>query len=577
MQLTNLSLKSKKMKKYLKISNIILISIFVFAFLLLIYSAKADTSTTDESVHLFAGYTYLTRGDFRLDPEHPPILKEISALPILAISNLKTPIDGLWDRAGNFYYDSWKETRTMSDSFLYTLENDASKLLFLGRLPFIFLTLVLGLAVYYWTNKLHGKKAGIFAAFLILFMPNILAHGRLINTDLGLTLFIFLSVYFWGEYLKKPLWKSLIFAGIFGGLAFASKYTSVLLIPIFLTLGLIKLFIDKNSKYWTKYLLGLLGIGIMAFIIIWFSYGFSISAPPPPIGTLSENIKMWANWNIPTIFDGIFDRIRPALFPADYYKGLILVIRHALGGHGSFLLGETSNTGWWYYFPVAIFVKTPIAFFIFLALSVIGYKKVRTKEWFDEALIIVPPLIYLLLSMNSKADLGVRHVLPIFPFLAICAAKSINLVKFSEIKIINYSSKKLISALVFSLLILWYLLSSVLSYPNYIAYFNESVGGSADGYKVLTDSNLDWGQDILRMKSFIDEHHLQNLYVVYPWDSEDGLRYYGINSKLLKPEDQGIKGDVIISATYLQSGAYDWLKKYSYQQITPGVFYFRID
>ena len=562
------------MKKYFKLSNIFIVLLFVFAFLLMVGSARSNSATTDEAVHLFAGYTYLTERDFRLDPEHPPLLKELAAAPLLAMRNLNLPIDGLWDKAENFYYDSWKEARLLADSSFYTLGNNASKILFLGRLPFIFLTLVLGFVVYYWANKLYGKKVGIFAAFLILLMPNILAHGLLINTDLGLTLFIFISVYFWGEYLKKPSWRGLILAGIFCGLAFASKYTSVLIVPILLILGVIKIFIDKNSKYWIKYLLGFFGIGIITFIIVWFSYGFSIATPPQPIGTLSENIKMWANWDIPTLFDGVFAKVRPVLFPADYYKGLILVVRHGLGGHSSFLLGETSNTGWWYYFPVAIFVKTPIPFFIFLALAIGIFGKIKAKLLFDELLLIIAPIIFLVLSMYSKADLGVRHILPIFPFLAVYVSKSINLVKFSDIKILNYNFKRLIAVLGFLLLILWYLLSSISSYSNYLAYFNEAAGGSKGGYKILTDSNLDWGQDIVRIKAYIDKHNIQDPYVVYPWDSEDALRYYGINSTLLRPEDQEIKGNVIISATYLQSGAYDWLKKYPAEQITPGVFIF---
>jgi len=562
------------MKRFLKLPNIFLVLLFAFTFLLLIGSARSNSATTDETVHLFAGYTYLVERDFRLDPEHPPLLKELAAASLLAMRNLNLPIDGLWDKAANFYYDSWKEARLLADSFFFTLGNNVSKILFLSRLPFIFLTLVLGFAVYYWANKLYGKKAGIFAAFLILLMPNILAHGLLINTDLGLTLFIFISVYFWGEYLKKPSWKGLILAGIFCGLAFASKYTSVLIVPILLILGVIKIFIDKNSKYWIKYLLGFFGIGIITFIIVWFSYGFSIATPPQPIGTLSENIKMWANWDIPTLFDGTFEKIRPVLFPADYYKGLILVTRHALGGHGSFLLGKTSNTGWWYYFPVAIFVKTPIPFFIFLALAIGIFGKIKAKLLFDELLLIIAPIIFLVFSMYSKADLGVRHILPIFPFLAVYAAKSIKLVKFSEIKIVNYDLKKLMSALVFLLLILWYLLSSVLSYPNYLAYFNEAAGGAKGGYKILTDSNLDWGQDIFRIKKYLDENKISEGYILYPWDGNEALQYYGINLKTFPWDSQDIKGRVVVSATYMQLGELKWLDQYPREQITPGVFIF---
>ena len=553
----------------------ILFLIFLFAFFLLIFSAKQDSLTTDEAVHLFAGYTYITRNashSFRLDPEHPPFLKEIAAVPLLFFQNLKVPIDGLWDKAGNFYVDSWQEARVLSEQFLFGLGNNADKLIFWGRFPFIILTLILGFAVYWWSRKIYGEKAGIFAAFLILFLPNILAHGRLINTDLGLTLFIFLAIYYWTKFLKSASWRTtwlgFLMSGVFTGLAFASKFTSLILVPILIVLMIAKLIYDKDFKKWPKYLVGFLGVMVIGFIIVWASYGFSVQAPPKPLGSLSENIKLWTSFNVPNSLDVIFQKIRPILFPADFYKGFFLVGRHALAGHGSFLLGQTSNTGWWYYFPVAIFMKTPIPFFIFLILAIIFWKKIKTKESFDEVALLAAPIIFLIISMFTKADLGVRHILPIFPFLAVYASKSINLVDFSKVKI---------PVILFSILILWYLLSTISSYSNYLAYFNEAAGGPKRGFKILADSNLDWGQDIFRIKKYLDEHQITDGYILYPWNGDQALKYYGINLKSMPWDDQNIKGNVVVSATYLQLADLSWLWQYPYEQITPGVFIFRLD
>lgn len=561
------------MKKFFNLSNILLAAIFISAFFLLIFSAKADSLTTDEGVHLFAGYTYLTKGDFRLDPEHPPLLKELAGTTLLLNHYLKTSMDGFWDKAANFYYDSWQEARILGQNFLFTQGSDANKIIFFGRLPFISLTLILGFAVYFWAKKLYGQIAGVFSAFLILFLPSILAHGHLINTDLGLTLFIFIAVYFWTRFLTKQNWLYFILSGLFLSFALSSKFTSVLIFPILIILGLLKIFILGGSKNWLKIIGGFLGILIIGFIVVWASYGFSIKVPPPPIDSLSANINLWTSFHAPVSFDRFFEKIRPIMFPADFYKGLFLVSRHGLGGHGSFLLGQTSNTGWWYYFPVAIFYKTPIPFFIFLILAIVFTKRLKSKDQFDEVVLICAPIIFLGLSMFSKADLGLRHVLPIFPFLAVYASKSINLIKFK----FGICTSQVACSLLFGILILWYLFSSLSSYPNYLSYFNEFAGGPNKGYQILGDSNLDWGQDIFRIKKYLDEHKITDGYILYPWDGNEALRYYGINLKPMPWDDQNIKGYAVVSATYLQLADLSWLWQYPYQQITPGVFIFKIN
>ncbi|OGD56954.1 hypothetical protein A2V71_03130 [Candidatus Berkelbacteria bacterium RBG_13_40_8] len=540
--------------------KIILASIFFLSAILMIVSARLDSVTTDEGVHLFAGYTYLNQSDFRLDPEHPPLLKELGALPLLFQKNVTISLDDLWDKAGNFYHDSWRETRALSDKFI--AENSES-IIFISRLVFILLTLGLGAFGYFWSKKLYGEKAGIFTAFLVLFFPNILAHGRLINTDLGLTLFIFITIYFWGKFLKQPIISNTILSGLFLGLVLASKFTGIIILPILLILVIIKLILQKSWKSWLKYLLGLITVGVIAYLIIWGTYGFSIQAPPKISQGLAAEINTWAPYETPDSFDKIFKKVRPILIPNYFYKGLAMVGIHAAGGHSSYLLGQTSGTGWWYYFPVAIFFKTPIPIFILLFLSVFYFKKIRAKDIFDEYLLIIPVVIFLAFAMYSKADLGIRHILPVFPFLFVFISKTINLINFKKL---SYAT------IVFALLIAWYLISAIISFPNYIAYFNEFADGSKGGYKILTDSNLDWGQDVFRIKSYVEKNQITDYYLVYGWDGEQYLHKNELNYKTLLP-DENVRGKIIISASSLVGEpGYSWLKEYPRTQITPGVF-----
>lgn len=549
--------------------KIALMVIFLLSFLLLIFSAKADSITTDEGIHLFAGYTYLAQGDFRLDPEHPPLLKEMAALPLLLTHNLNIELGSLWQNAGNFYYDSWQEARTLSENFLFNSSNNADAIVLLGRLVMIILTLILGAFAYFWAKKLYGEKAGVLAAFLTLFFPNILAHGHLINTDIGLTLFIFIAVYFWGEYLKsdvrRKIWINFVLAGLFSGLALASKYTAIILFVILLVMAIVKLVQDK--KQYSKVILGYFGVLIMTFVVIWVTYGFSLQTFPKV--PFSQAIKQWpTQYNLTTKYDNLFEIVRPVLIPPQFYKGIVMVTRHATGGHGAFLLGHNSNSGWWYYFPIAIIFKTPIPIFIFLALTIIYYKKIKAKVSFDELLLILPPVIYLSFAMYSKADLGIRHILPIFPFIFVFISKSINTLNFS---------KNLWLKIVLGGSILWYLVSTLISFPNYLAYFNEFALGPKNGYKILSDSNLDWGQDIFRIRDYINKNNLDPVYLVYPWDGDAALNYYGINFIALTPDMQNVKGSAVVSATYYNTDAYAWLRKFPFKEITPGVFLVEIN
>jgi len=577
------------MRRLLSPAAILLALICLLSLYLQLAAARRDSVTLDETIHIYAGYSYLTKHDFRLDPEHPPLLKEIGAVPLLFM-HLNPPGDKSWNDAAPYYEDHWHEARLLGEQFLYSVGNDHNRIVFWSRLPFILLTLVLGIFAWFWANKLYGWKAGLLAAFLVLLLPTLLAHGHLDNTDL-VVLFIFVGVYFWGKFLQFRRARDLLPAALFAGCAFASKYTAGLLLPILLILALGRLYLcEKSARLWRPYLAGFLALLVIGFLVTWASYQFGTRVPPP---APSAN-PTWGGSVPPSAVRPLLLHARWLFLPAEFYKGLFMIFHHALAGHLSFLLGETSRSGWWYYFPVAILFKTPLPAFLFLGLAIVFHAKLRPRSGddFDEFLLLAPALTFLVLSMFSKADLGVRHVLPIFPFLLVYAAKSINLLDLrggsvprrdgegreeqpEQPRRARQPGKRgLLPAAGFAALIVWYLacaLPPLTPQFNYIAYFNELAGGPSGGYRLLSDSNIDWGQDLNRLREYLRAHRISVVSVECPPEGDPSYAGYGIGATPLEP---GVPWQryAVVGTTLLNRPELSWLRYYPAVQITPGLF-----
>ncbi len=225
-----------------------------------------------------------------------------------------------------------------------------------------------------------------------------------------------------------------------------------------------------------------------------------------------------------------------AFLPVNYIKGALLVTGHASSGHSSYLLGETKRVGWWYYFPVLLLFKTPLALLALFGGAI--YLFVRRRPKVDLLVgLLGSSVLFLLLAMGSKANLGVRHILPIFPPLIIAAGWA-------------YSVSQKFRHLTAAALI-WLAVVAVVSYPSYLGYFNELAGRPRHNYKIATDSNLDWGQDLKRIKQYIDKNSLGDVYIDYSWDGYSALDYYlGENQyRLLETWRPGQPGVAIIGAS----------------------------
>ncbi len=563
----------KTVAKYLQLHQRLLVPLAVIILLGVqagtqVYLAHADSQTTDEAVHLSAGYTYLTRGDYRFNPEHPPLMKMLSALPLLAIHPHLPADQSLWDTAAPYLYDSWRENRTFGEQFLYTSGNNADQLLFLGRLATILLTLLLGLAIFLITRAVIGNAGALLSLTLYVFDPTVAAHGHLITTDIALTLGFVLSVWTFWRFMQKSSLQNGLFLSLALIFAFTVKYTAVILIPTFAS---IMVWHAVRSKWPTATWLSFLGKMIVIAIALWIGimavYRFDFT-PPPASNNIVASITSTNAVASPIAapagdkIQRIYELVHPVAIPRYYFKGLVMILTHVDGGHPAFLLGQTSHTGWWYYFPVMLLTKTPLPTLLIFGWAVVLMIKRRSKYQALQ-LFAVAAAAYLVSAMLSKANLGIRHVLPPLPAMMIASG---------AIVISNARHKLIIAGL-----ITWLIVTFAFAAPFYLPYFNPAALGSGHGWRIATDSNLDWGQDIKRIAAYEQTHLLSDPYVIYPWDGESALDYYHVYRRG-DALTQRSSGTVIIGATWLRTPAYEWLvRKPIFDRVAPGVLVYKLD
>lgn len=545
-------------------------------FFLMISSSLGDSATMDERPHIAAGYSYLKTGDYRLNPEHPPLMKDLAAFPLLFVK-LTFPW-GYFDSHLNAQWDvGWK--------FLYDYMNNVDLMLILSRIPIMLVALILGFFVYKWARDLYDKKASLLALIFYVFDANILAHSRLVTTDLGITAALFVHLYVLWRFFKNPDLKKLILAGITLGIVLITKFFAALLPIIYILLLLSFAFANfKNinqkfvfnkfllSKSSIKKFLASLGylfiVGIIGLFVMYLFYLPHVRNMPPPVqhALIEENLPGKPT----TSLIQKVANISPAL--GQYFLGLEMVLYHSAGGHKAYLLGEVSN-GWWYYYFVAFMIKTAIPLLALIIVSFIFWRRFEKREFLEAEFLLMPPLVFFATAMVGL-DLGIRYLLPVYPFLIVFASRTINLIDFKSLLQKPYLKAKSIYALIFILLIFWQVIGTLKIHPYYLSYFNEFIGGPKNGYKYLTDSNLDWGQDLKRLAKWTKENNISNIKIDY-FGSGSIDYYFGDKAEQWWSGRGKPKGYFAISTTFYASALgkirgtnelldsnYAWLKDY---------------
>lgn len=588
-----------------RITNIVATLLLTVMFVLAVGSMAGDSLTMDELAHLPAGYSYLTQKDMRLNPEHPPLMKDLAAVPLLFIKGINFPADiKAWKEDVNGQWD-------FGNRFLFKSNNPADTMIFWGRIPMILMLLLLGFYLFRWTRELFGNNTSLLALSLFSFSPTFLAHGRLVTTDVAAAFGTFFATYYFLKFLKNSSLRNLFLAGIALGVAELLKFSLILLLPFFGAVVLFQVIArTQNAKgFWKDFLrqvvMYVLVIAI-AYVLIVYPVYYYHTWNYPVEKQLSDSQFILSSFGIKPLTDITLWMIKqPVLKPiSQYCLGLFMVFQRASGGNTGYFLGEMSAAGWKTYFPTVYGLKEPLAFFVLLLISLLAtawkLRKFwvspvkRTLQWLRfhlaEFAMLLFVVFYWATSLRSNLNIGVRHLLPVFPFTILLVSGSI--IKWIAPSKIEWLSKVKI-ALVFVLLA-WQIVSVSSVYPHFLAYFNELIGGPSNGYKYVVDSNLDWGQDLKRLKTWVDENNVNRIFIDY-FGGADARYYFGdkYNSwSGQRTKDQLPKGSYLaVSATLLQGGQgkpapgfnqpngyYKWLENYQpIARIGYSIFVFKID
>jgi hypothetical protein len=442
--------------------------------------------TNDEMIHIPAGYYHLVAGYFQLNNEHPPLVKMWAALPLLFIQPNEPP--PAKDQAEHNMNLTWGyQARFWSDN-----PEHFEAIIFWTRVFMIILTLALGVLIFLYARDLFGPRAAYLSVALFAFEPTVLAHGRIVHTDMAAALvyLVFFSVL--RAYGKSPTWRRALLVGLASGIALATKFSMIIMLPILACLALAGTFFAARLKMPRKR--PLLHAGL-AFLVVLVVVNTAYYFRRPPITTPDV---AWVKLQSPEKFDNLMavfhwgSKVVPTYFLFGFYNFWL----HTKHGHPTSLLGHYSSLGWWYYFPVAFALKTSLPFLLlsiaslFWALWGLFVKRDTRLLW-----LVVPLSIYLAVSMISTINIGIRHFLPAYSFLFIMGGALLD-----RLLRVRYPRHLAIALVV--LFLSWTAVEALRAYPHYVPYMNQ-LASNHPHWWYLSDSNVEWGDDARELAEYL--------------------------------------------------------------------------
>ena len=438
--------------------------------------ALRNSAVADEvGGHMAAGYLYWTSGTYSGGIANFPLAHLLIAAPVVLLGQ--------------------------------TYELFSEQHLVLFRLPVLLMGLLLAITLYRFGVGLFGRRAGIAALALFSLSPNVLAHASLATLDFPIAFFVFLTVYALWCYVQKPGWVRMLALSAALGCALATKVQALLLIPI---VGVV-LLVSFRGRLWHRQELARL-------LLPW------LLLPAVPL-VLVNALYLHAPWQ------------SGSLLPPLYLQALRFKLFHAQGSLAqlqvAYLCGNYSSEGWWYYFPVAILVKTPLPTLVLLVIG-LARKPQRGTLLF----VVLPAAALLGVAMASRVNIGLRHVLTVYPFLFLLAGAGAARLW-----------QRPWHGGVLAVLAAGYVWQAAMITPHHLSYFNSLVGGPRDGHKCLSGSNYDWGQNDRFLRRYIQGRGID----------------YQIDPGAFRPTT----GHILVNASALHglygsggSAAYAWLRPF---------------
>src|ERR1700674_493091 len=530
----------------------VLIVLAVIGMIRIVSTYSIFSQTTDEPAHLATGMEWLQRGTYTLEPLHPPLARIAVALgPYL--SGLRLTGEGhIWVE-GN-------EILMARGQHMHNLALARS-----GVLPFFLLATFL---VWYWSRARYGNWPSLVGTLLFTTSPVVLAHAGLATTDMAVTATFTAALLALVNLLERASYLRSAIFGIAVGLAVLSKFSVLVFLPVSgLALLACRWLLRSHHKEklagadafrWGR---GLAVTALLSFLVVWAGYRFSVSSITDPAARPHPTIDRFAG-TTGALHDFAYSVAESRWIPAPgLFRGVAQLRQKNATGAKAYLFGNVRQTGWWYFFPVALAVKTTIPFLVLIGVGTLSLARTAwvQRDWVMAAA-VAAALALLLFCMTSQINIGVRHILPIYPLVAIIGG-------VGACSLWNSVKAKYAGPALLLVLLSWHLVSSVRTHPDYLAYFNEFAGHHPE--RILVDSDLDWGQDLLRLSAVLQQKHIENVSIAYAGSPDLDLHQFAIPAFRELSPHQPTTGWIAISVLRLKAGgfglpsdSFSWLEAY---------------
>ena len=406
--------------------------------------------TIDEPAHIACGMEWLSKGTYRYEVQHPPLARVAAALGLYleGVRTIGRPQMG----------EEGVDLLLVHDH--YDLHLSLARA---GILPFLWLA---STAVFLWARRSFGGAAAVLAAFFFTFLPPVLAHAGLATTDMALTGALaaaFLAMWVW---LERPTPLHAALFGLMGALAVLAKFSSL---PFFAAAAAL-----AAAVFW-----------------LWNRPSGLLPAMRERAGTLAASVAVLGalTWGFYRFSFGEAVTGLPPMPAPELIDDIQEVVYHSQRGHITYLLGQHSQFGWWYYYLVVLAVKTPAPLLVLATLGAFWMWRKRRAgvRWW---LPLVFSAAILLVASFGRINIGVRHVLPVYVGMSIAAA-------VATLRLLERAKRFRWAGWALALLLVWYAGGSLAAHPDYLPYFNFLAGDRPE--RIVADSDLDWGQDMKRL------------------------------------------------------------------------------
>ncbi len=548
--------------------SVLAILLLLVGVALLMWSASTQAGTYDEVTFLGVGRYLWHTGDFDIQHTrfHPPLMYYVNSI-FLELG------PGRWDlgldERGHFTYFAGR-------GYMYRSGLAPDAVLLLARYPFVLLFVLLGAVLFRWARDVHNARAALLALAMYVFSPTVLAHASIAGNDFLLTVTYTSTIFALWEALRRGTWWRWALVGLLAGLTMLTKATGMVLWALVPALTVWSWWLARRNA-WPRALplreliLAMMMAAVLAIVTVMAGYGFHAIPAMTPETRPHRFIDLLVGWLGPGVRARVYRLVERPIPGYRYVTMLKRQFGHVTGGHEAFLLGEHYTDGRWYFFPVAMSIKAPLGtlalWFWGIAYALYaGVRGVLSRRWQDLSWLVwwgLPVVVILGPAMMGSANMGVRLVLPVYPFLFLLGGSLLGQ-NLAVARGRVLSPKGRIVRVLPWFLVLVSASSVMAQAPRYLSYINEAWGGPAQGWRYVGDSNYDWGQSLKELKAFLDERGWadERIYLVYfggELPEERGIRYH-------RPPCEPVEGVIAVSVTYLQGlyldnpECYGWLR-----------------